>query len=182
LFFVTKTIFSCLSVANASIEPDKFSISVALTKIEGELGNFDIETGLEETFDEIAILTSKCRFKNCSHTREKDCALLSALEEGRISEERYRNFIKITKDTLKNLTYQEIGNIINKNHATVIHSKKTIENLLTYDANVQKNYQDLLDLLTVDEENLDELTYLELKRITKSLIKENKLLKLQLQK
>ena len=51
-------------------------------------------------------------------------------------------FIKITKDTLKNLTYQEIGNIINKNHATVIHSKKTIENLLTYDANVQKNYQD----------------------------------------
>lgn len=91
-------------------------------------------------------------------------------------------FVKIAKDTLKNVTYQQIGNIINKNHATVIHSKKTIENLLTYDDNVQKNYQDLLDLLTVDEENLDELSYLELKRITKSLIKENKLLKLQLQK
>lgn len=91
-------------------------------------------------------------------------------------------FVKIAKDTLRNVTYQKIGNVINKNHATAIHSKKTIENLLTYDTNIQKNYQNLLDLLTVSEQNLDDLTHLELKRITKNLIKENKLLKLQLQK
>lgn len=91
-------------------------------------------------------------------------------------------FVKIAKDTLRNVTYEKLGDIINKNHATAIHSKKTIENLLTYDVDVQKNYQTLLDSLTINEENLDDLTHLELKRITKSLIKENKLLKLQLQK
>jgi ribosome biogenesis GTPase len=44
------------------------------------------------------LLASNCRFKDCSHTREKDCAILLALDEGRISEERYRNFLKITKE------------------------------------------------------------------------------------
>ncbi len=63
-----------------------------------ELGNFDIKTGIEETFDTISYYTSQCRFKDCTHTREAGCAVLNAIENGDISEEQYNNFIKIQKE------------------------------------------------------------------------------------
>jgi len=32
-----------------------------------ELGNFSVETGLDETFAEITELSEKCQFNNCTH-------------------------------------------------------------------------------------------------------------------
>jgi ribosome biogenesis GTPase len=63
-----------------------------------ELGNFDIDAGLSSTFDEIMICSKRCRFKDCTHTHEKGCAVLAAVREGDIAEERYRNFLKIQKE------------------------------------------------------------------------------------
>lgn len=63
-----------------------------------ELGNFDIGSGIEKTFDRIQYFTSQCRFNNCTHTTEKGCALLKAVENGDISKEQYNNFIKIQKE------------------------------------------------------------------------------------
>lgn len=64
-----------------------------------ELGNMDVETGLSETFNEIAELSKQCRFRDCSHTLEKGCAVLSAIQKGAISEERYQNYIKMRKES-----------------------------------------------------------------------------------
>ena len=64
-----------------------------------ELGNFAIDTGLEETFDEIASYIGRCRFKDCSHTNEEGCAVIEAVEQGIISKERYNNFLKIQKES-----------------------------------------------------------------------------------
>jgi ribosome biogenesis GTPase len=64
-----------------------------------ELGNFSMETGLEETFTEIMELATQCRFKNCAHEKEKGCAVLAALESGTISEKRYQNYIKMKKES-----------------------------------------------------------------------------------
>lgn len=64
-----------------------------------ELGNFAIDTGLEETFDVIASYNSKCRFKDCSHTHEDGCAVKEAVEQGIIPKERYDNFLKIQKES-----------------------------------------------------------------------------------
>jgi len=64
-----------------------------------ELGNFAIDAGLEETFDEIASYNGKCRFKDCSHTHEDGCAVKEAVEQGIIEEERYNNFLKIHKES-----------------------------------------------------------------------------------
>lgn len=64
-----------------------------------ELGNFDMETGLEETFDEIASLASRCRFNDCTHTHETGCAVLKSIEAGDISESRYNNYIKMQKES-----------------------------------------------------------------------------------
>jgi ribosome biogenesis GTPase len=73
-----------------------------------ELGNIAVESGLDQTFDEISELTSQCRFTNCTHTTEDGCAVLSALEEGTISRERFENFIKMSKESAyHNMSYLE---------------------------------------------------------------------------
>lgn len=65
-----------------------------------ELGIISMDSGLDDTFNEITELSEQCRFKNCTHTVEKDCAVLKAVEEGNISGERYDNYIKIYKESL----------------------------------------------------------------------------------
>ena len=73
-----------------------------------ELGVISIESGLNETFDEIAALSDQCRFSDCTHTIEQGCAILKALEEGNISNERYKNYIKLYKESLYNeMSYYE---------------------------------------------------------------------------
>jgi ribosome biogenesis GTPase len=64
-----------------------------------ELGNFGIDAGLEETFEQITSLSSQCHFNDCSHTHEKDCAVLAAVEQGVIDEGSYENFIKIQEES-----------------------------------------------------------------------------------
>ncbi len=85
-----------------------------------ELGNLSIDTGLDETFSEIIELAQHCKFGNCSHTNEKGCAILSAIENGELSEQRYKNYIKMKKESAFNdMSYSEkrqkdkaLGNLI----------------------------------------------------------------------
>ena len=65
-----------------------------------ELGIISIESGLDDTFNEIAELASQCRFTDCTHTIESGCAVLKALAGGMISKERYQNYIKMYKESL----------------------------------------------------------------------------------
>ena len=64
-----------------------------------ELGNFAIDTGIHGTFDEIATLLNQCRYNDCSHTQEQGCAILAALKDGIISQDRYQNFMKLIKES-----------------------------------------------------------------------------------
>ena len=70
-----------------------------------ELGNIGVESGLQGAFDEIETLSMECRYRDCSHVNEKGCAVLAALDAGRLSEDRYRNFIRITRES----TYNEMS-------------------------------------------------------------------------
>jgi len=65
-----------------------------------ELGNIGLESGINNTFDEIAKLSGQCRFNNCSHIQEDGCAVLAALKDGTISQERYQNYIKMNKESI----------------------------------------------------------------------------------
>jgi ribosome biogenesis GTPase len=60
------------------------------------------QADLEETFPEIAELASACRFRDCTHTHEPDCAVLAAVEEGRVSRDRYESYLKL-RDELTEL-------------------------------------------------------------------------------
>ncbi len=73
-----------------------------------ELGNFSVDTGLDETFDEIVELSKQCQFNDCTHVIEKGCAVLSALESGKLSGKRYQNYIKMNKESIYNeMSYLE---------------------------------------------------------------------------
>lgn len=73
-----------------------------------ELGTLAVESGISETFSEIAELTDHCRFHDCSHVHEKGCAILEALKNETISNDRYHNFMKMNKENLFHaMSYQE---------------------------------------------------------------------------
>jgi ribosome biogenesis GTPase len=64
-----------------------------------ELGNIEIRSGLNETFNDIAKLAQNCRFKDCTHTEEPGCSVIKAVRDGELSEKRYRNYLKIRKES-----------------------------------------------------------------------------------
>jgi len=49
-------------------------------------------------FREIFSESEHCRFNNCSHTHEPGCAVLTAIEEGRIHPSRYHSYLGILED------------------------------------------------------------------------------------
>lgn len=63
-----------------------------------EVGIADTSGGLETTFELILEYAQQCRFKDCTHMHEEDCAVLQAVEEGEIDEAAYANFRKMEKE------------------------------------------------------------------------------------
>ncbi len=45
-------------------------------------------------------LDYRCRFPNCTHTREPECAVRQAVKNGEIACERYKNYLKIIQEDL----------------------------------------------------------------------------------
>ena len=56
---------------------------------------WDASQGAKETFPEIEALAPGCHFRDCTHTQEKACAVLTALAAGTLSRERYDSFVKL---------------------------------------------------------------------------------------
>jgi ribosome biogenesis GTPase len=63
-----------------------------------EVGIADSEGGLEITYDMIFALAENCKFKDCTHTTENGCAVLSAVEAGEIDRDSYENYLKMEKE------------------------------------------------------------------------------------
>ncbi len=64
-----------------------------------ELGLFDANDGVAQSFEDFRDLSMNCRYANCSHTQEPGCAILTAIANGELSEERYRSYLKLKKET-----------------------------------------------------------------------------------
>jgi len=64
-----------------------------------EVGMTDISGSVLETiFDTIVKLSNNCRYKDCTHTHESDCAVLEAIEKGEIDPDSYNNYLKIERE------------------------------------------------------------------------------------
>ncbi|MBS1762438.1 MAG: ribosome small subunit-dependent GTPase A [Bacteroidetes bacterium] len=67
-----------------------------------ELGLADIAAGeVSHYYPEMRELIHFCRFNNCIHTDELDCAVKDAVATGKIHEERYINYLKILESMNK---------------------------------------------------------------------------------
>ncbi len=61
---------------------------------------WNVSEGLDSAFSDIEQLEAKCKFKDCSHTAETGCAVLEALNNGSLSNERYKSYKKLQKELL----------------------------------------------------------------------------------
>ena len=64
-----------------------------------ELGMWDNADGIDKTFADIEEISSYCRFRDCTHTNEKGCAVLEAVENGTLSRERLQSYRKLNCET-----------------------------------------------------------------------------------
>ena len=63
-----------------------------------EVGIADSTSGLEMTFETIVKLSKDCKFKDCTHMTEIECAVLVAVERGEIDEYSYENYLKMERE------------------------------------------------------------------------------------
>jgi ribosome biogenesis GTPase len=63
-----------------------------------EVGIVDSAHGLETVFESIVSLSKDCKFKDCTHTSEKGCLVIDAVEKGEIDEASYQNFLKMERE------------------------------------------------------------------------------------
>lgn len=58
-----------------------------------------MDNKIEESFDEIIELANNCKYSDCTHTNERDCAVLKSLEQGALDKSKYNNYINLKKET-----------------------------------------------------------------------------------
>lgn len=63
---------------------------------------------LQYAFREFAPYIGACKFTGCAHVKEKGCAILAAVEEGKISRERHESYVKLY-ESVKDLKKWELG-------------------------------------------------------------------------
>ncbi len=66
-----------------------------------EIGLINSEEGLTAAFSEIDKLSENCRFSDCGHDNEPDCAVLRAVYEGKLERERVDNWHKLKAELEK---------------------------------------------------------------------------------
>ncbi|WP_298237962.1 ribosome small subunit-dependent GTPase A [uncultured Algibacter sp.] len=63
-----------------------------------EVGIADSIGGLEKTFEKIIELSKNCKFKDCTHTIEIGCAVISAVETEKVDKLFYENYLKMNRE------------------------------------------------------------------------------------
>jgi len=63
-----------------------------------ELQLWDDNGGMSQTFDDVDFLAGRCRFRDCRHESEPGCAVLAAIEDGSLPEERLESFKKLQRE------------------------------------------------------------------------------------
>jgi ribosome biogenesis GTPase / thiamine phosphate phosphatase len=69
-----------------------------------ELQLWDSAEGLERAFEDVDAVIAECRFSDCAHDTEPDCAVQAALADGSLDSERFQSYQKLQRE----LHYLEI--------------------------------------------------------------------------
>ena len=63
-----------------------------------ELQLWTSEESVQETFSDIETLANQCRFRDCQHLNEPDCAVQAALSDGVLDAKRWRSYQKLQRE------------------------------------------------------------------------------------
>jgi ribosome biogenesis GTPase len=63
-----------------------------------ELQLWGTEEDLAENFDDITVLASQCKYTNCKHQQEADCAVRAALQNGTLEPSHYASYQKMKQE------------------------------------------------------------------------------------
>ncbi|MDB4891643.1 MAG: ribosome biosis GTPase RsgA [Gemmatimonadetes bacterium] len=66
-----------------------------------EIQLWSAESGLAQTFDDIAVLSEACRFADCAHAGEPGCAVAAAIESGALDAERLASWRKLSREVAR---------------------------------------------------------------------------------
>ena len=72
--------------------------SPGFSSFETEELNLELKHRLPETFREFAPYLGECQFLDCSHTKEKGCAVREALEAGKLQPSRYQSYLRLFEE------------------------------------------------------------------------------------
>lgn len=82
-----------------------------------ELHRWASEEAFDEVFAEIAALAEACRFADCQHGSEPECAVQAALENGQVDPGRWQSYQKLEREVQHQARQQAL-------HATLAQKKK----------------------------------------------------------
>ena len=82
-----------------------------------ELQLLNSEQGVDKTFEDIVSLMASCKFSNCQHETEPGCAVLKAIETGKIDQVHLDNYKKLLKENAF-IKRKELGS-----HAEKVHER-----------------------------------------------------------
>lgn len=67
-----------------------------------ELGMWEASEGLDKTFQDVEQFLGMCKFSDCTHTNEPGCKILEAIDNGKLSQERYDSYLKLKNESKYN--------------------------------------------------------------------------------
>ncbi len=67
-----------------------------------ELGLVGAGDGFSQGFEDIRLLSARCRYGNCGHEHEPGCAVRAAVRDGELTEERCSSYLKLKKESAYN--------------------------------------------------------------------------------
>lgn len=66
---------------------------------------------LSKTFADITALSTRCKFKDCTHSNEPNCGVQEAINQGLLSKDRLESYLKLKKETkYEGLNFKQIEN------------------------------------------------------------------------
>lgn len=73
-----------------------------------EFGVIGAESGIAQSYGDIEALAARCRYNDCTHTDEPECAIREALQEGRLQQEHFEHYRKLLKESaFYEMSYEE---------------------------------------------------------------------------
>lgn len=72
-----------------------------------ELGMWNVNEGIGQSFADVEQYFGHCKFKNCRHQSEPRCAITNAIQSGELSRERWESYLKI--DTEAQYSDDKVG-------------------------------------------------------------------------